>query len=229
MRKNKKQSALKALSYGVLGFTAAYSARAETQITFGSFTLNNEAFPAGYGSNVSSSSADYTVSPGATGITGTPDLTAAWGPGFQTYIGWDGRGEVAQLDFGNVDPDTITFTLTPSSGFAVLVRSFDLDNWAGGGDADVSWIVSDSVGTLASGTWTQPDAGGRTTINTGLGVGDVRPGEAVTVTFTLNTGSPSYIALDNLTFDQVPEPSTTALALTGLALGAMAMRRRHRK
>lgn len=229
MRKNKTPAALKALSFGVIGFSAVHYAHAETQITFGGFTLDNQAFPPDYGSNVSSSSADYTVSSGATGITGTPNISATWGPGFQTYTAWDGRGEVGQLDFSAVDPDQITLTLTPESGFAVLVQSFDLDYFAGGGDVNLNWSVSDSVGTLASGLWTQDNAGGRDTINTGLNLGDVRVGEAVTITFTMNSGSPSYIALDNLVFDQVPEPSTTAIALTGLALGAMAMRRRRRK
>jgi MYXO-CTERM domain-containing protein len=45
----------------------------------------------------------------------------------------------------------------------------------------------------------------------------------------LNSGRPSYFALDNLTFDQVPEPSTLALGvLPAVALGAAAMRRRRR-
>jgi hypothetical protein len=36
----------------------------------------------------------------------------------------------------------------------------------------------------------------------------------------------SYLALDNLTFDQVPEPGVVSLGLLGAGLGAMAMRRR---
>jgi MYXO-CTERM domain-containing protein len=70
------------------------------------------------------------------------------------------------------------------------------------------------------------DAGGRSAISpniTGL------PGESLSLIFTLNSGLPSYFALDNLTFDQiaVPEPSAIALgALGAVALGAAAMRRR---
>jgi hypothetical protein len=229
MRKNKKPAALKALGFGVIGFTAVHSTNAETQITFGGFTAENLPIPAGYGNNVSAGSADYTVSSGATGITGTPNIVANWGAGFETYVGWDGRGEVAQLDFNGVDPDQITLTLTPDPGFGVLVSSFDLDYYAGGGDVNLNWTVSDSVGTLASGLWTQDNAGGRDTINTGLTLGDTRLGQPVTITFTMNSGEPSYIALDNLAFDQVPEPSTTAIALTGLGLGVLAMRRRRRK
>lgn len=229
MRKNKRPAVFKALGIGVIGFTAVHPANAETQITFGGFTDNNLAMPPDYGSNVSSDSADYTVTPGAIGVTGTPNILATWGTGFQTYTGWDGRGEVAQLDFNEIDPDQITLTLTPDPGFGVLVSSFDLDYFAGGSDVNLTWMISDSVGTLASGDWIQDINGGRDTINTGLALGDIRTGEAVTITFTMNTGSPSYIALDNLVFDQVPEPSTTAIALTGLGLGALAMRRRRRK
>ena len=229
MRKNKKPAALRALSFGVLGFTAVHSTHAETTITFGSFTLDNADFPAGYGSNVSANSADYIVAPGAAGITGTPNIVANWGAGFDTYTAWDGRGEVGQLDFTGVDPDQITLTLTPDPGFGTLVTSFDLDYYAGGEPVNLTWTVSDPVGTLATGLWTQDATGGRDTIDTGLDLSNARVGQPVTITFTMNSGSPSYIALDNLTFDQVPEPSTTALALTGLGLGVLAMRRRRRR
>src|SRR5690606_10466885 len=137
---------------------AVHSTHAETQITFGGFTAVNETIPSGYGSNVSAGSADYTVSPGATGITGTPNISATWGPGFETYIGWDGRGEVAQLDFNGATAGEIILTLTPDPGFGVLVPSFDLDYYAGGGDVNLNWSVSDPIGTLASGLWTQDNA-----------------------------------------------------------------------
>jgi hypothetical protein len=229
MRKNKKPAAFKALSFGVIGFSAVHSANAETTITFGSFTLDNQAIPAGYGNNVSANSADYTVSAGATGITGTPNIVANWSANIQTYTAWDGRGEVGQLDFNGAAANQITLTLTPDPGFSVLVRSFDLDYYAGGDPLNLTWSISDPVGTLATGLWTQDAAGGRDPIDTGLTLGDTRLGQPVTITFTMNSGSPSYIALDNLSFDQVPEPSTTALALTGLGLGALAMRRRRRR
>jgi MYXO-CTERM domain-containing protein len=46
----------------------------------------------------------------------------------------------------------------------------------------------------------------------------------------LSSGSPSYFALDNLTFAQVPEPSAIGLGILAAAgaLGAAAMRRRKR-
>lgn len=226
MKRKSTPRGLKTVGLGVVGLTALHSANATTQITFGGFTADNTNIVdiVGYGSNVSADSADYTVSLGAAGVTGTPEIALTWGVGYQTYTAWDGRGNVAQLDF-NAQPGTISLTFTPTAGNGVLINSFDLDEWAGGGSMNVNWSVFDGVGTLASGVWTR-DTGGRDTILTGLTPGNIRTGEAVTLTFTLNSGSPSYIAMANLTFDQVPEPSSMALGLLGLGLGAAAMRRR---
>jgi hypothetical protein len=66
------------------------------------------------------------------------------------------------------------------------------------------------------------NAGGRSLISPNV-VGLL--GDALTLNLTLLTGEPSYFAVDNLTFDQVPEPSALALVFPG-ALGAAAMRRR---
>jgi PEP-CTERM motif-containing protein len=228
MKRKAKPAALRAVGLGVVGLSALPSANATTQITFGGFSANNTNIfdIPGYGDNVSANSADYTTSAGATGITGTPNIDLTWGLGYQTYTGWDGRGNVGQLDFNSTT--NITLTFTPTSGFGVLINSFVLDEWAGGGDMSVSWSVFDNIGNLASGVWTNSTAGGRNTISTGLGAGNVRTGEAVTLRFILNSGAPSYVALDNLTFDQVPEPSTVALGALGLGLGALAMRRRRK-
>jgi len=210
-----------------MGVAALQPAQATTQITFGSFTTDNvdiSSIPE-YGSHVSADSIDYIVSPGATGVTGTPDIALTWGVGYQTYTTWDGRGNVAQTDF-NAGAD-IDLLFTPGAGAAVLLRSFDLDAWQGAAEANMSvtWSIYDSAGTLATGVWTR-DTGGRDTIETGLTAADVRVGESVTLRLTRNSGSPSYIAAANLTFDQVPEPSVTALGVIGLGLGALAMRRR---
>jgi MYXO-CTERM domain-containing protein len=229
MKRKPKPVTLRVVGLGVVGLSALPSANATTQITFGGFSANNTNIVdiAGYGNNVSANNADYTVSPGALGITGTPDITLGWGAGYQTYTDWDGRGNVAQHDFNAAA--NISLTFTPQPGFGVLVNAFDMDAYSAAPDPNmnVTWSVSDITGTLASGTWIR-SSGGRDTILTGLGVGNVTPGQPVTLSFTRNSGSASYIALDNLTFDQVPEPSTVSLGVLGLGLGALALRRRRK-
>lgn len=228
MKKRFRPKGLRAVGLGVVGLTALHSANATTQITFGGFTADNTDISSlpGYGSNVTADSVDYTVSAGVA-VVGTPDIGLTWGAGYQTYTAWDGRGNVAQTDFNSANPIDLVFT--PSGGSSVLLQSFDLDQYAGGGAASVNWQVFDSIGTLASGTWTQTDAGGRNTILTGLTSGDVHAGNSVTLRLQQTSGAASYVALDNLTFDQVqpvPEPSILAMSVLGLGLGAAAMRRR---
>jgi hypothetical protein len=231
--------------YGTLvaaatGVFLGRAANATTEITFGSFTPN--ATPdstaissiAGYGSNVGASGLDYNVSIGVSGVLGTPGIGLTWGLGYESYRAWDGRGDVGQLDYwtaGEVSTgvyNPIDLLFTPSAGSGVLVNSFDLDEWAGGGKGSVSWSLFDSNGPLASGLFTKSTAGGRTTILTGLTTANVNIGLPVTLRLGLNAGEPSYFALDNLIFDQVqvPEPGMVSLGLLGAGLGVMAMRRR---
>lgn len=222
---------LKFAAYGALGLGAAANSKAETVITFGGFATDNIDINtiSAFGDNVMASSADYSVGPGRIGIVGTPNITLDWlGSGWDTYTAWDGRGNVGQTDFGDGGGlgSSLSILFTPSAG-AVRLASFELDEWAGGGDGAIAWTVDGSTsGRLASGNWTMSNGGGRS----GL-FPDVtgRVGENLTLTFKLSAGAPSYFALDNLTFDQVPEPSTWALgALGAAALGAAAMRRRKR-
>ena len=65
-------------------------------------------------------------------------------------------------------------------------------------------------------------AGGRDTISPGV---SGALGETLTLSFSQTAGGVSYLALDNLAFDQlIPEPASAALLAGGL--GALAMRRR---
>ena len=224
-----KRNTLK--KYGTLAVAATgvflgRGAHATTEITFGGFAADNiNIFTLlGYGSNVGASSADYIVSVGAVGVLGTPGIGLTWGTGYQTYTLWDGRGNVAQTDYNAASPIDLFFT--PTAGSGALVSSFVLDGYAGGGSMSVSWSLFDSMGTLASGLWTKTDAGGRDTILTGLSPANINIDLPVTLRLTRNSGFASYFALDNLTFDQVPEPSVVSLGLLGAGLGALALRRR---
>jgi hypothetical protein len=211
---------------GLAGLAAALpTVHATTQFTFDGFGTNNIGIATlpDFGDNVTTASTNYVVSLGIEAVMGTPGITTEWGIGYETYANWDGRSGVAQLDFGAAP--TIDLTLTPAAPFGVLLTSFDLDEWGGGGDVSVTWSVTGATqGILATGTWTHGEPGGRDTIFTGLTESSSIAGEAITLRFTLNSGAPSYVALDNLVFDQVPEPAVLGLGVLGL--GALALRRR---
>jgi len=189
---------------------------------------NNQNIPAGYGSNVTATTSQYSVSAGTHGITGTPNITLAWAPngggGWQTYTNWNGRGDVIQVDGTSVD-QTITFTPSTST-VAVIIESVDFDEWSGGGTVTADWSVMGSMsGPITNGTWTYNGTDLRETVMMDA-EGDF--GETLTLTINQTGGSGSYFAIDNISFDQngVPEPSTTLPLLGLLGLGAMALRRR---
>ncbi len=169
------------------------SADATTSLTGVVPTVTNQAVPADHGSNA----------------LGTYNIALSWTGNWQQYATWNGRTDSYQIE------SAVTIDFTPDAGFAATITSFDLDEWVGGGDTSVDWTISGSIsGTLASGTWDSfnaandpTDAGGRSTITpnvTGSG------GEILTLSFAQTGGSTTYLAMDNLTFDQVaPGPDTT--------------------
>jgi hypothetical protein len=245
--KRNKMSLLKSAALLATGVFLAHGAQATTRITGNGFAANNidlNSIP-GFGSFVNATGPNWLATVGVNGFLGTPNINTTWGAGYQTYLSWDSRGNVIQTDYNTATNSAgIDITWTPDPGYGVLVTRFDLDEWGGAGtaygaafgDANVSWSLTDAFGTLASGVWdlrnnlNDPgDAGGRDIILTGLTAGSVNIGQAVTLRLTFNSGAPSYLAMDNLTFDQiaaVPEPTVATIGLLGAGLGAMAMRRR---
>ena len=142
----------------------------------------------------------------------TPEILLSWTGNWDRYPDWDGRGDVYQIDgSSSASPHTVQFT--PSTGFAVRIDSFDLDEWVGGGDTTVVWSISGSEsGTLASGTWsdfnnsTDPsDLGGRTSFSPDV---TGASGETLTLSFGQTGGDTTFLALDNLSFDQVALTAT---------------------
>jgi hypothetical protein len=213
------------LRYGAPGILFAGAVtQAATTITMDAGGSGNVNSSANFGDNIPATppNGNYTTFAGATGVVGTPDITLAFGGGdhWDLYNAWDGRGNVIQGEQYPTDP-ALTILFTPAAGWAAALQSADFDMWAGGGPMTVEWSVTGiSSGTLASGTWNRT-TGGRDTINF-ASTGAI--GEVLTLTMNMTAGSGSYFAVDNLTFDQVPEPS--AALLGGLALGAAALRRR---
>lgn len=164
---------------------------------------------------------------------GTPNVALTWstvGPeGFEIYNGWpNGGGAVYQMDSAGTS-DAYTVVFTPDAGFDVVLTSTGINVWDNPANLgfDIDWtVVGSTSGTLGSGSILAAEEA-ETTLNFGVtGTGS----ESLTMTLTIGAtaGTGSYLAMDNLSFDQVaiPEPSTSLLAAAGL--GALALRRRRK-
>jgi len=198
--------------------------RAEaTVLTYNGWAGDNDNIPSfidgageNYGSRISSSPVAYAGDAAISaqfdeGNGWTPNIEVAWDGGqpnnWDTYTGWRGE-EVAQIQGSSPgNPQDVVFT--PDAGHGVLVNSFDLDEWAGGGGCVVDWEVLDDTGTLASGTWTGETAGFRSTVYTGLTENDVNAGKVVTLRFMQTAGDDTYLAMDDTNFDQFTAEGAT--------------------
>ena len=179
--------------------------------------------------------APASVSLGIGGFTGTPNIDIGWpgsGHSLDSYQNWDGRGTVLQTDYNAVGiVDTINIPFTPDATHGVLISQFDLDVYTGGSPAQVNWSILNGATPIVNGTWSRA-GGGRDLIATGMTLAQAQANAGASLTLRLDrvAGSGSYLAVDNLAFDQVnaqvPEP--TVAALGALGLGAMAMRRRRK-
>lgn len=116
-------------------------------------------------------------------------------------------------------------TLTPDAGYGVRLNSFELRDYpALNAPHTVEWnVFQDTIGgaSLASGTSNVP-ANGSDEVNTGLA-------GFYTGTIVLElhhtAGHGEVLALDNINFDQVPEPASSALALAAIGCGLLRRRR----
>ncbi len=181
---------------------------------------------------------------------GTPNVALLWGAsggtaptrweGY-TNAGWTNPSPVGGPDSGLYQLNnalaagqsgatvaaTYTIQFAPESGFDVSLISLDLNEYNGGGTITLDWNVSGTLsGSLGGGTFAAVN-----NANTTFNINKVGSGsETLTLSLTtVQSGSStngSYIAMDNLTFDQVPEPSSSLLGL--VALGAIALRRNRR-
>lgn len=180
---------------GIVIYANPYHANSQETLDFVGIGENGTGIPDTYGDN----------------LAGTPNIDVTWNSadddtaadGWDSYPSWDGRGEVGQTDFNQQNPITVTFT--PEAGFGAVVTSFDLDEFVGGGDSIIAWNL---IGTGISGIWDDfsdmvGGNGGRTTIETGMTAADATNEPLVLELELVGTAFGSYLAVDNLTFDQV--------------------------
>lgn len=207
---------LRLAATGTIGGALVNSVHAETLLQFGgTFDLgaNDSAMEEDYGDNVSASDAETGVvaTAGVQGVVGTPGITLEYnpnsGPGFfDSYPAWDGRGSVLQTQYDNGD---LNLEFTPSASVGVLITSFDLDEYAGGGATVVNWSITnvDTTAVIVSGVWNDFEIadGGSSTVATGMTEAQAlaNVGSVLSLNLVLAGGTGSYQALDNLVFDQV--------------------------
>ena len=200
-KQQRRSATITAIGLACLGGGATYG-----QTTLTGLEETNEAVPADHGSASAA----------------TPNIAVNWSDNWDQYAGWpnDPGSGVYQ-----VDSDVHTIDFTPDAGWNASILALDLNVWGGGGETMVDWEVAGSVsGLLGNGSTVTADASVTTN---GIGITGV-DSEVLTLTLTQLSGIGSYLAMDNLVFDQVavPEPASLAGGLAGLGLGALALRRK---
>ncbi|BDS06008.1 hypothetical protein NT6N_10480 [Oceaniferula spumae] len=211
--KIQRNKLLRLAASSAAGLAMAQAVSAATILT-GQAGANNAGIDSNHGSNA----------------VGTPNVTLTWDNGgvWEVYNDWDAEAGnlVYQVDGDGAGTVTHQIVLTPDAGWNVILSSFDVDDWAGGGgDSSLDWDVTGSVsGSIDSGTYTQPDGTKSALAFNVTGSNN----ETLTLSITQTGGFSSYLAMDNLSFDQVAVPEPSSALLGAIGLGAMAMRRRRK-
>ena len=195
-------------------------ASATVLIFEGGMPGNSSPMPDTYGDNVSGAGPDTNGHLYGIGNGWTPNIQVDYSADVGTsaaFANWDGDPGVLYLEDGNPLPDKFWVTFTPDAGYGAQINSFRLNDW-GANDHVIDWtIYEDNVGgtVLDSGSF---GPGGDTTIST-AGLSYI--GTSV-LELHHTAGTRTFLAVDDLNFDQVgvPEPSVGVLllaAFVGLA------------
>ena len=189
----------------------------------------NTMIPEGYGDAVSAAGPAVLMGNGFTPNVSV-DFLPNGGDGFQTYN--DPDWQAAQLD-GSPPEGYFDVVFTPDDGYAVIVNSFEFDDYAEFAEGHTfDWSLIGNGKQLAGATGvvvdpdmtTDPTGADNMVVNTGM----TAPfAGALTLRITPTSGDPFDRAIDDINFDQrvVPEPGTIGLAA---GCGALALLRRRR-
>ncbi|BCU75340.1 endonuclease/exonuclease/phosphatase family protein [Luteolibacter sp. LG18] len=200
-------------------------AGAATRVHNDGFTANNAALPGhpSYASQVSASGVNWTATPGGHGINGTPHIAVGWsgqggdsGSGFDTYVNFGGRGGAIQLDGGKAGGSRHGYiTFDPADDAGVSIDSFDLDI-AHDQPHTVDWFIRDTANNvLAQGVWTRSTSGRDTVSPAFKGAA----GQTLVLELFHESGSVTYLGMDNLVFDEIPAHPIVEVGKTAYSPG----------
>lgn len=209
-----------------------------TTLTFDAGTEINVDIPSTYGSYIASNSSEFVTTDGSGS---TPNIGLTWAPTpnvweFHSSTVWsaldvpvDSTVHVAQMDLnlegGSFPPDP-TITLTPDAGYKVLINSLRIGHATDQTASAFSWTITVervSDNTIVSTSTTSPMVGGDAEDVIINFTGDL--GVAYRLRFDDGGANTFNGAIDNLSFSQIPEPSSTAL----IGFGCLALILRRRK
>lgn len=212
-----------------------------TVIGFGNLGGNNATVPASLGSNATANGNGFVVTNGT-----TPNIAVSWDANWDIHTSswfnplesltvgggaWDNEGSIARV--GQLDTANHSITFGSDAAYAVVLNSFDFGQTAESTGSTIwnitltavstSTVVWSSNVTLTSTNPSTPDFRTFSPNFTGT------TGEDYLLRFNRTDGT-GYAAgrhaIDNLSFNQVPEFSMTSLA--GLGAAALLIRRRRR-
>lgn len=221
------------LAMGALLATAAVGEA--TMIGFGQLGGNNTTVPATLGSNAVADANGYVVSNGA-----TPDVALTWDANWDIHTSnffqplenltvgggdWDNEGNTQRI--GQLDAGTHTIAFAVNAGAQLVLNSFDFGHTAEtAGTTTWDLKLTDSAAGVA---WSQSVnfVNGATQTIAPNFVGAL--GEDYTLTFNRTSetyGSNGRHGIDNLSFNQIAVPEPTSIALIGLGILNLNVRRR---
>lgn len=226
--KSRRLRSLKTVGIAAIGVFLGRGAEAGTILTFDTFPTgvgNNDAVPQTFGDNAAASSPGVSVV-GA----GTPNIGLSWSLAGNTrweyYI--DPVWSAAQLN-GSTNGAIHSLTLSPDPSAAVMLNSFNFHPYYNTGAAehyDYAWSVLSGATTLASGTiGFDADATKNHLVNINF-AGGLGQELVLSIRRAGGPGGGQNIAIDDISFSQIPEPRNAfLLALGGVAAFALRKRR----